>query len=150
MNIYFVFASTVEPRAIHGRSSVRGCRASSLMRPVPIEEPHSDNGSLAAPTDPRIVMAEQITHDVVKEALSMGGPAPVDDTATTTNHSAGTGEVPSSLTTTNSKASYEISPTAANVASTDAIEGDDRHASEVESGDTANVSRTEDKAELQV
>jgi hypothetical protein len=120
------------------------------MRPVLIDEPHSDTGSLAAPTDPRIVMAEQITHDVVKEALSMGGPSPVDDTATTTNDSAGAGEVPSSPTTTNLRASYDIPSTAANVASTDAIERDNRHASEVESGDTANVSPMEDKVELQV
>jgi hypothetical protein len=110
------------------------------MRPVPIEEPHSDNGSLAAPTDPRTVMAEQITHDVVNEALSMGGPSPVDDTATTSNNSAGAGEVPSGPATTNSKASDDTPSTTTNATSMDAIEGDGRHASGAESGDAANVS----------
>jgi hypothetical protein len=107
------------------------------MRSVPIEETRPNNGSRAAPTDPGIVMAEQITHDVVKEALSMGGLSPVDDTATTTNDSAGAGEVPSSPTTTNPIASNEPHSTAA---STDAIDDDNRHAPEVDSEDTANVS----------
>lgn len=40
-------------------------------------------------------MAEQITHDVVKEAQSVGGPSPIDDTASSTNNSAGNGEAPS-------------------------------------------------------
>ncbi|KAF2273004.1 uncharacterized protein EI97DRAFT_192399 [Westerdykella ornata] len=40
-------------------------------------------------------MAEQIAHDVVKEAQSMGGPSPIDDTATSTNTPAGDGKAPS-------------------------------------------------------
>jgi hypothetical protein len=110
------------------------------MRPVPIEEPLSDNGALAGPTDPRTVMAEQITHDVVNEALSMGGPSPVDDTATTSNNSAGAGEAPSGPATTNLKASYDTLSTTPNATSIDAIDGDGRHALGAESGDAANVS----------
>lgn len=43
-------------------------------------------------------MAEQITHDVVKEAQSMGGPSPIDDTATSTSNTAGDGGAPSGPT----------------------------------------------------
>ncbi|KAF9739563.1 hypothetical protein PMIN04_010777 [Paraphaeosphaeria minitans] len=61
----------------------------------PRKERPSDREPPAATTDLHIVMAEQITRDVVKEAQSVGGPAPIDDTASTTNDSAGNGEVPS-------------------------------------------------------
>ncbi|KAF1846794.1 uncharacterized protein K460DRAFT_283499 [Cucurbitaria berberidis CBS 394.84] len=40
-------------------------------------------------------MAEQVTNDVVKEAQSMGRPAPIDDTASTTKIPAVNGELPS-------------------------------------------------------
>ncbi|KAF1966093.1 hypothetical protein BU23DRAFT_560553 [Bimuria novae-zelandiae CBS 107.79] len=50
-------------------------------------------------------MAEQITQDVVKEAQSMGGPSPIDDTASTTNDSAGNGEAPSGPNTLDLKPS---------------------------------------------
>ncbi|KAF2682115.1 hypothetical protein K458DRAFT_72325 [Lentithecium fluviatile CBS 122367] len=50
-------------------------------------------------------MAEQITHDVVKEAQSMGGVSPIDDSASTTNTSAGNGEAPSGPTALDSKPS---------------------------------------------
>jgi hypothetical protein len=56
-------------------------------------------------------MAEQITHDVVKEAQSMGGASPIDDSASTTNTSAGNGEAPSGPTTINSKSSDALSTT---------------------------------------
>lgn len=85
-------------------------------------------------------MAEQITHDVVKEALSMGGPAPVDDTATTTNNSAGAGEAPSGPTTTDLKSSNDLPSTTTNATSTDAVAVDGIHASETDSGDVAKVS----------
>jgi len=50
-------------------------------------------------------MAEQVTNDVVKEAQSVGRPAPIDDNASTTNSSAANGEQPSGPATTNSKLS---------------------------------------------
>ena len=47
----------------------------------------------AAKPDSEFVMAEQIAHDVVKEAQSVGDHSPIDDIATTSNHfSAGTGQ----------------------------------------------------------
>lgn len=55
-------------------------------------------------------MAEQITQDVVKEAQSMGDASPIDATATTTNDSAGDGEVLSESTTAIPKSS-EVSLT---------------------------------------
>jgi hypothetical protein len=66
----------------------------------------------AATTALQIVMAEQITRDVVKEAQSVGGPAPIDDTASTTNNSAGNGEAPSGPNTHDSNPSDD--PTATN------------------------------------
>lgn len=73
----------------------------------PCEAHLSDKASSAATTDAHIVMAEQITHDVVKEAQSMGGPSPIDATASTTNNSAGNGEVLSSPNTNDSKPSND-------------------------------------------
>jgi hypothetical protein len=58
-------------------------------------EHESDNDSLAT-TVPETVMAEQVTKDVVKEAQSVGRPAPIDDTASTTN--ATTSELKSTAT----------------------------------------------------
>lgn len=60
-------------------------------------EHHSDKDTFVALTVTQIVMAEQITHDVVKEAQSMGGPAPIDDTATSTNTPAGNGALDANL-----------------------------------------------------
>lgn len=56
-------------------------------------------------------MAEQITHDVVKEAQSMGDHSPIDETAASTNHPAGDGEAPSappSETTTNATSTAAV------------------------------------------
>lgn len=50
-------------------------------------------------------MAEQVTNDVVKEAQSVGRPAPIDEPASTTNSSAVNGEQPSGPANTNSKSS---------------------------------------------
>ncbi|KAF2631108.1 hypothetical protein BU25DRAFT_407658 [Macroventuria anomochaeta] len=50
-------------------------------------------------------MAEQVTNDVVKEAQSVGRPAPIDDTASATNSSAVNGEQPSGPATANTKTS---------------------------------------------
>lgn len=62
----------------------------------------SDIGSCATSV-PETVMAEQVANDVVKEAQSVGRPAPIDDTASTTNTSAASGEQPSGPATTDSK-----------------------------------------------
>lgn len=77
----------------------------------PDKEPHSDRRPFAAATVPKIVMAEQITHDVVKEAQSMGGPSPIDVSASATNSSAGNGEAPSGPTTLDSKPSDALATT---------------------------------------
>ncbi|KAL6710281.1 hypothetical protein ACN47E_009227 [Coniothyrium glycines] len=53
-------------------------------------------------------MAEQVAKDVVKEAQSVGRPAPIDDTASTTNTPAVNGDPPSGTATTNNK-SHETS-----------------------------------------
>lgn len=50
-------------------------------------------------------MAEQVTNDVVKEAQSVGRPAPIDDTASTTNLSATNGTLPPGPATTLTKSS---------------------------------------------
>ncbi|KAF2473935.1 uncharacterized protein BDR25DRAFT_126217 [Lindgomyces ingoldianus] len=65
-------------------------------------------------------MAEQITHDVVKEAQSMGVNSPIDDPATTTNNSAGVGEALSDSTTAEPKPSEAIPTTSTNATSTNA------------------------------
>ena len=56
-------------------------------------------------------MAEQTTHDVVKEAQSMGAASPIDDSASATNTSAGNGEAPSGPPTLDSKPSDAPSTT---------------------------------------
>lgn len=52
--------------------------------------------ALSVYTVPQIVMAEQITHDVVKEAQSMGG-SPIDVHATTTNDTTSDGDAQRAL-----------------------------------------------------
>jgi hypothetical protein len=69
------------------------------------KDKRSDKGPVASHIDTQIVMAEQITQDVVKEAQSMGDASPFDATATTTIHSAGDGEA---LTTANTKPSNAL------------------------------------------
>lgn len=63
-------------------------------------------------------MAEQVTNDVVKEAQSVGRPAPIDDTASTTNSSAVNGEQPAGPAATNTKISE--APSASTAAATTA------------------------------
>ncbi|KAF2658797.1 hypothetical protein K491DRAFT_776123 [Lophiostoma macrostomum CBS 122681] len=77
-------------------------------------------------------MAEQITHDVVKEALSMGGPSPIDEPAQSTNNSAGDGEASSEPPTADPK----LAETAfSNPTSTTAANGDSAGSSEQAAGD---------------
>ncbi|KAF1994806.1 hypothetical protein P154DRAFT_624469 [Amniculicola lignicola CBS 123094] len=77
----------------------------------------SDNKTLPVATDTQIVMAEQITHDVVKEAQSMGRSSPIDDTVTSTNHSARDGGAPFEPTTANSHSSDSSLTASANASS---------------------------------
>jgi hypothetical protein len=82
-------------------------------------EHESDNDSLPT-TVAETVMAEQVTKDVVKEAQSVGRPAPIDDTASTTNTPAVNGELPSGPATANSTSdqhSRATDATSADVAS---------------------------------
>ena len=102
-------------------------------------EDRSDKG-FPADAAPRIVMAEQITHDVVKEAQSMGGPSLIDDPATTTNNSAGDGEASSEPTTADPNPSEAFPTTSTNATSTDATQVDGIQASEKAGGDAVTVS----------
>lgn len=104
----------------------------------PDKERRSDSKPLAAAIDPKIVMAEQITHDVVKEAQSMGGPSPIDNTASTTENSAGNGEAPSGPSTIKanpSDATPTTNATAENIATAETIQ-----TSEKSVGDALSVS----------
>lgn len=114
-------------------------RLLSPMSTRPDKEHHSDRASSAAATDSQIVMAEQITHDVVKEAQSMGGPSPVDDTASTTNTTAGNGEAPSGPTTLDSTSSDAL-PTTTKAKPADTAPADVAQPSETAGGDAAQVS----------
>lgn len=66
-------------------------------------EPKSDIASCAT-TAPETVMAEQVAQDVVKEAQSVGRPAPVDDSASTPSTPAVNGASPSGPETTHANA----------------------------------------------
>ncbi|KAF1919617.1 hypothetical protein BDU57DRAFT_536577 [Ampelomyces quisqualis] len=84
------------------------CAGRDTQRPTPTApvspsgaEHESDKAS-CAPTVPETVMAEQVTKDVVKEAQSMGHPAPIDEPASTTSNPAANGELPSGPATTTS------------------------------------------------
>lgn len=69
-------------------------------------------------------MAEQIAHDVVKEAQSMGGPSPIDDTATSTSTPAGNGETPPERTNVLSKPSQTQHTTITNATNSEAADGE--------------------------
>ncbi|KAF2188181.1 hypothetical protein K469DRAFT_684919 [Zopfia rhizophila CBS 207.26] len=105
----------------------------------PDEEDRSDRDLSTADTVKKIVMAEQITQDVVKEAQSMGD-SPIDATATTTKNSAGNGETPSASTTTNSKPSEAFCATSTTATRTDATQVDGISVSEKVDGDTLTAS----------
>ena len=87
------------------------------------EHDHESDIESCATTVPETVMAEQVTKDVVKEAQSVGRPAPIDDTASTTNTPAANGELPAGPATTNSTVS-DPSSTATNATSADAASAD--------------------------
>lgn len=124
---------------VEERSAGRDTQLSAPTNPVtsPNVEHDSDKAFLAT-TVPETVMAEQVTKDVVKEAQSMGRPAPIDDTASTTNTPAAHGELPSGPATSSSTTSEPIS-TATNATSTDAAPADNVHVSGKAAGDAAVV-----------
>jgi hypothetical protein len=101
---------------------------SSPISPVSLfeSEHESDNDSLPT-TVAETVMAEQVTKDVVKEAQSMGRPAPIDDTASTTNTPAANGELPSGPATATSTS--EQHPRATDATRADAASAGDAHVS---------------------
>lgn len=98
----------------------------------------SDKDFLTAATVIKIVMAEQITHDVVKEAQSMGGPSPIDDNATSTSTHAGDGATPSAPPTANSKPS---DTTSTNATSTDGTSAGKTQTSDKAASDAVAVSK---------
>lgn len=117
--------------------------ASSASTSVTHAEHDSNNNSSTA-TVPQTVMAEQVTNDVVKEAQSMGPSAPIDDTASTTNTLAATGEQPSGPATTNGKSS-EAPPASTNATTTDSASAAGAQASANSDGTAMTVS-VEDQA----
>lgn len=117
--------------------------ASSASTSVTHAEHDSNNNSSTA-TVPQTVMAEQVTNDVVKEAQSVGPSAPIDDTASTTNTLAATGEQPSGPATTNGKSS-EAPPASTNATTTDSASAAGAQASANSDGTAMTVS-VEDQA----
>ncbi|KAF2873383.1 hypothetical protein BDV95DRAFT_592763 [Massariosphaeria phaeospora] len=83
-------------------------------------------------------MAEQITHDVVKEAQSMGAQSPIDATATSPNSAAGDGEASNSTAHPNPSEPLQSPPT--NAPSANAPTSDATQTSEKADGESDAVS----------
>jgi hypothetical protein len=108
-----------------------------MLMSSPADKEHiSDQELLAASTVPNLVMAEQITHDVVKEAQSVGGISPIDDSASTTHTSAGNGKAPSGPPTLDSQPSDDRSITDA---TNDAAVGDTQQSPETADVDAVSI-----------
>jgi hypothetical protein len=116
---------------------------SSPISPVSFfeSEHESDNDSLPT-TVAETVMAEQVTKDVVKEAQSVGRPAPIDDTASTTNTPAANGELPSGPVTANSTSDQH--PRTTDATSADAASAEDAHVSGTTRGAVCNDGQARD------
>jgi hypothetical protein len=99
----------------------------------------SDKALHSARTVTKIVMAEQITQDVVKEAQSVGNALPIDDTATTTQSSAGDGATPSDSSTADSKLSKPSPTVSQPVTSASVSEVDGKPVVDKVDGDAAAV-----------
>lgn len=97
----------------------------------------SDKPTSSAKTVTKIVMAEQITQDVVKEAQSVGNALPIDDTATTTKSSAGDGATSSDPTTTEPKPSQSSAAASPPATSTSLSQVDGKPVSDNVDGDVA-------------
>ena len=106
---------------------------------------HQSNSKSSTATVPGTVMAEQITNDVVKEAQSVGRPAPIDDTATTTKPSAASGEQPSDPTTANSKP-FKAPSASSNTTTTNSTLGAGAQVSANSDEHTATVSGEESES----
>jgi hypothetical protein len=104
------------------------------------EHEHESDIESCATTVPETVMAEQVANDVVKEAQSVGRPAPIDDTASATNTPAVNGEPPAGAATTTPNPP-EASSTKALANGTDAASADSAHVAEKADGQAAAVSR---------
>ena len=103
------------------------------------EQEHDSDIESCATTVPETVMAEQVANDVVKEAQSVG-PAPIDDSASTTNTPAVTGELPAGTAITKANSS-EASSSKAIANGTGAASDDTAHVSEQAEGQATAVSR---------
>jgi hypothetical protein len=104
------------------------------------EQEHDSDIESCATTVPETVMAEQVASDVVKEAQSVGRPAPIDDSASTTNTPAVTGELPAGTATTKANPS-EASSSKAIANGTGAASDDTAHVSEQAERQAIAVSR---------
>jgi hypothetical protein len=124
---------------VDGHAAGQDTQLSAPATPVSLvsTEHESDNES-SATTVPETVMAEQVTKDVVKEAQSVGRPAPIDDTASTTSTPAAHGELPSGPATTHATTS-EPTSTATNATSADAAPAGSVHVSGKDLGVPAAV-----------
>jgi hypothetical protein len=120
------------------RSTGLDTQLSGPGTPVSVDTEHESDVESLATTVPETVMAEQVTKDVVKEAQSVGRPAPIDDTASTTSTPAVNGETPSGPATINSTTS-EPTSTATNTTSADITPADHVHVSDRPIGAAAAV-----------
>lgn len=111
---------------------------STPVTPVSVDTEHESDVDSLATTVLETVMAEQVTKDVVKEAQSVGRPAPIDDTASTTNNPAAQGELPSGPATTNPTTS-EPNSTATDATTADSASAANVHVSDKAHGAAAAV-----------
>jgi hypothetical protein len=120
------------------RSTGLDTQLSGPGTPVSVDTEHESDVESLATTVPETVMAEQVTKDVVKEAQSVGRPAPIDDTASTTSTPAVNGELASGPATTHATTS-EPNSTATNATSADAASAGSVHVSGKDLGVPAAV-----------
>jgi len=113
----------------HERCTGPDTQLSAPVTPVSVDSEHESDMESLATTVPETVMAEQVTKDVVKEAQSVGRPAPIDDTASTTSTPAVNGETPSGPATT-APATLKPTPTATDAASANTAPADNVHVSD--------------------
>jgi hypothetical protein len=118
------------------------------VTPLSVDTEHESDVDSLATAVPETVMAEQVTKDVVKEAQSVGRPAPIDDTASTTNTPAAHGELPSGPATTDSTISEPNSTAidATDATSADTAAADSVHVAEKTPGAAADVRIVERQA----
>ncbi|KAF2994493.1 hypothetical protein E8E13_002051 [Curvularia kusanoi] len=123
-----------------GHDALESASSTSPSVQLSEQEQGSDNNS-SPPAVAHTVMAEQVTNDVVKEAQSVGRSAPIDDTATTTNASAPSGEKPLGPATTDSKpADAAANATITTTTTTDSAPAADEKTSAQSDGPAATAS----------